>query len=363
MTDTRPSPRLVSSARIALDEPASVLDRLCDHLSEYVTVERREGGATFVAEYGSARANIEAGAVVVGLESTDETGLSFLKLTVAEHLLAFAGDQKPVIRWSGDGKVGELLAYFREMRVVSVGNVTPLMRRIVLSGNDLARFAKGGLHVRLLFPPAGIVPPRWPVNGEDGRPQWPKGDEKPEARIYTIRHLDVTKGEVTIDMLLHGDDDDDDHHSPGADFARNARPGDIVGMTGPGGGSIGEAGRYILLGDETALPAIARLLETMPESARVSVFIEVANADEEQVLPSPAVVDLHWLHRDAAGDSLAATLRNHSWLTDGGETPFILAGCEHTLAQEIRQFVLKEAGIAREKCSIAAYWRRGSEGE
>ncbi|MGV6874157.1 DUF2218 domain-containing protein [Pseudochelatococcus sp. B33] len=365
MTDTPNTPRLVSSARIALERPRDMLDRLCGHLAEHVPVERLDDGARFVSDFGTARAGITEGALAVVLESADDTGLSFLKQIVAEHVLAFAGEPKPVIRWSGDGKVGELLPYFREMRVVSVGNVTPLMRRVVLAGHDLSRFATGGLHVRLLFPPPGIAPPEWPVNGEDGRPRWPQGAARPAARVYTIRHIDTERGEVAIDMVLHGDPDDD--HAPGAGFALHARPGDIVGMTGPGGGSIGEARRYILLGDETALPAIARLLETMPTSVEAAVFVEVADASEEQALTSAARLDLKWLHRNGteAGstDRLARIIRGHPWLNDGGDAPLVWAGCEHTQARTIRQFALKEAGLTREKCHAVAYWRRGVAGD
>src|SRR4051794_2715006 len=65
---------------------------------------------------------------------------------------------------------GTPLPYFREMRVVGATNVTPRMRRVRLKGRDLARFAIGGMHVRLSFPPKPGIVPQWPVTGEDGRP-------------------------------------------------------------------------------------------------------------------------------------------------------------------------------------------------
>ncbi|MGI6246327.1 MAG: DUF2218 domain-containing protein [Pseudochelatococcus sp.] len=362
MTDPRPTtPRLAAATRIALADPRDLLNRLCDHLAEHVPVERLGDGALFRADYGTARVEIAGDALTVALESGDDTGLSFLKLIVAEHVLEFAGGQEPAIRWTGDGRAaGEPLPYFREMRVASVTHVTPRMRRIVLSGEDLGRFATGGLHVRLLFPPPGPAAPQWPVCGEDGRPQWPQGAARPAARVYTIRHIDVRKGEVAIDMMLHGDGHG--HDAPGAGFARHARPGDIVGMTGPGGSVIGEARRYIMLGDETALPAIARQLETLPAHAEVAAFVEVADAAEEQPLTSAARLDLRWLHRDGTG-LLERALRDHPWLGDGGEPPFIWAGCEHAQARAIRRFALKEAGLTHDGCHAFAYWRRGAAGD
>lgn len=359
MSEPQATPLLVSSARIVLQNPVAIHDMLCNHLAEHIQVKHHEDGALFVTDFGTARTDINGDTVLVALESPDETGLSFLKLMVAEHLLEFAGEQKPVMRWSGDARIGQLLPYFRELRVVSIGNVTPRMRRIVLRGQDLARFATGGLHVRLLFPPDGASP-QWPVNGEDGRPRWPHGAAKLDVRVYTIRFIDISKGEVTIDMLLH--DDAENHPAPGAGFARDAQPGDIIGMTGPFGGALAEADRYILLGDETALPVIGRMLEAMPATGKASVFIEVSGPEEEQELVSSAHIDVHWLHRDAADPSrtntLAKILRLHPWLSDGAGTPFIWAGCEHGPAREIRQFVMKERGLARDMCSITAYWRQ-----
>ncbi|MCE3544330.1 siderophore-interacting protein, partial [Escherichia coli] len=98
----------------------------------------------------------------------------------------------------------------------------------------------------------------WPTMGRDGRPVWPEGDDALIARVYTIRTIDIERGEVDIDMVVHPGND-----TPGSTWALNAKPGGIVGMTGPGGGSVEDAGRYLLVGDETALPAIGRILETL----------------------------------------------------------------------------------------------------
>jgi NADPH-dependent ferric siderophore reductase len=122
------------------------------------------------------------------------------------------------------------------------------------------------------------------------------------VRIYTIRRLDVEKGEVDIDFVLHEGAD-----MPGARFAANAAVGDVVGMTGPGGGSIGEADWYLLAGDETALPAISRIVADLPSHVRAVVRIEIADRDEEQPLVSAAGLDIQWLHRNG-GEAGKSTL-------------------------------------------------------
>src|SRR5690606_29428127 len=97
----------------------------------------------------------------------DETALAYVKLSLAEHLLNFA-DEPPQIVWLGDGAAGAPLPYFREMRVERAVNITPCMRRLTLSGSNLARFSAGGLHVRLLIPRDRDAKPVWPVMGADG---------------------------------------------------------------------------------------------------------------------------------------------------------------------------------------------------
>lgn len=346
-------------AKVALAEPEAVLTKLCDHLAEHGTVSRSRGAARIETVFGTARLEAAERTLLLEAEGDEETNFAYVKLSLAEHILAFAAPDKPAIVWAGDGAAGAPLPYFREMRVVGARNITPHMRRVTLAGENLARFASGGLHVRLLFPQPGAAP-QWPVTGADGRPSWPDEDRRPIARVYTIRHIDVAKGEIDIDFVLH-----EGAETPGASFARHAAPGDVVGMTGPGGGTFGEADWYLLAGDETALPAIGRILERLPATARATVFIEVADAREEQPLPTAASATIRWLHRDGADAGgttlLADAVRGVDWPEAG--TVFAWAGCEHGAARAIRTYLRGERGLAREQHLVVAYWRLGASGD
>ncbi len=246
------------------------------------------------------------------------------------------------------------------MRVARVEDITPRMRRLTLVGENLARFAAGGMHVRLLFPKSQAVPPAWPVTGEDGRPAWPQAAARPDVRIYTIRRLDVAAGEVDIDFVLHDGDG-----MPGACFAANAMAGDVVGMTGPGGGTLTAADWYLLVGDETALPAIARMLEALPATAKAVVRIEIADAAEQQVLSSKADVDLVWLHRNGAAAGTAGLLENAVRAVEwpAGAKTFAWAGCEYQDFRAIRGYLRKDRGLTREEHLVVAYWRRDFDGD
>jgi NADPH-dependent ferric siderophore reductase len=351
---------LKASTEIVLSSPQDIMKRLCAHFAEHGEVSVEGTSSRIDTAFGSACMEACERCLKVFAEGRDDTSLAYVKLAIAEHLLDFASAESPSIVWQGDGAAGQPLPYFREMRVVRAVSVTPQMRRLTLAGDDLGRFASGGFHVRLLLPKEGATA-AWPVTGADGRPEWPQGEQRPDVRIYTIRRLDVEKGEVDIDFVLHEGAD-----MPGARFAANAAVGDVVGMTGPGGGSIGEADWYLLAGDETALPAISRIVADLPSHVRAVVRIEIADRDEEQPLVSAAGLDIQWLHRNGgeAGKStlLEDAVKQVQWPEDE-RSVFAWAGCEHRSFRAIRTYLRKDRKLERDQHLAVAYWRRGFEGD
>lgn len=359
-----PELNLNAHTRIALANPHRLMDKLLDHFVEHTQVTRGGTTAQLVASYGQAEVEWDDETVSVAVSSGDDTGLAYMKYALVEHIIGFLDkdESKPKIIWQGDGTAGGLLPYFREMRVVSVSNVTPHMRRVRLKGENLQRFAIGGLHIRLLFPPTGLAEPQWPLTGEDGRPVWPEGAAKLAARVYTIRTINVEEGWVDIDMVVHGDDCD----APGSGWAVSTRPGDIVGMTGPGGGDGGHAKWHLLAGDETALPAIGRILERLPEGVKAVVRVEIADAAEEQKLVSRADVDLQWLHRngeEAGATTLLQDAVKAIEFPEGEEDIYVWAGCEFNAFRAIRSYMRKERKVPKDRHLVVAYWRRGHDGE
>lgn len=347
--------------RIPLLAPEAVMQHLCAHLGEHCTVTREGSKARLDAAFGTAHLECEGGCLFVKALGHDESTLAYVKMAVAEHVVEFAKPENPRIVWAGDGMASGALPFFREMHVVGAREITPRMRRLTLKGEDLGRFTTGGLHVRLLFPPAELAVPSWPSMGEDGRIAWPDGAAKLTARVYTIRSIDPARGEIEVDFVLHEGD-----RFPGSGFAITARPGAIVGITGPGGGGVAPADWYLLAGDETALPAIGRMLEALPPSAHAVVRIEVADAAEEQPLTSPASLDLAWLHRGVAEAGTTTLLedavRAVAFPVDDRRV-FAWGACEHKAFRAIRKFLRADRGLTRDQHLVAAYWRRGCDAD
>ena len=345
---------LTAHCKVLLDNPQDILRELVEHYEEHGTVTLGEGTGSIVTVFGHARLSVEQNALRIATGASDETSLAYMKYGIVHHLHEFSPGKAPVVRWQGHGEAGVPPPYFREMTVVSATDLTPAMRRIVLHHADIGRFARDGIHVRLLFQPKGRTPV-WPVQGEDGCPQWPGGEDALTARVYTVRALDVAAGEMTVDILRHDGD-----ATPGSLFAMTARRGDIVGLVGPAGDGIPAARSLILLGDETAIPAIARILEAMAVDTSARVFIEIAGPQERQPLPAGDNISVEWIQR---GERTLGDVVTALGADEIGEDTFIWAGCEFADFKTIRRHCRTVLGLKKDRHLVAAYWRKGHAGD
>jgi NADPH-dependent ferric siderophore reductase len=351
--------RLRAETLIPLRAPHAVMAGLLDHFGEHGEVSGAGDAWSVTFEIGTATAALRPQGIEFRVEARDDTSLSFLQWSVVEHVLEFAPGETPDVTWSGGIGAGAPLPYFREMRVVAAEHVTPHMRRVTLSGRDLSRFAHDGIHVRLLLPPRPGMQVVWPVMAADGRQAWPEG-ERPVSRVYTIRRIDVAAGEIDIDFVLHDGDG-----MPGAHFGSAAEPGMTVGMTGPGGGNLKVAANYLFFGDETALPAISRLLEELPSGATAKACIEIADDGERQDLPARRGIEVTWLLRDgrpAGTTTLLADALSSLGPDVGRSDTYVWAGCEFSTARAIRDH-LKRVSLPKGRSLVTSYWRRGQAGE
>ncbi|CAK7259897.1 MULTISPECIES: DUF2218 domain-containing protein [unclassified Shinella] len=340
---------------VALPKDApKMLDEVCEHFVEHAEVRRTENAATLTSEIGVAHMRLDGGRLFIDLACPSDGALQMSRTVIAEHLFYFAGEDPLELTWS-EPATRTRLANLHEVTVVSAEDVTPHMRRVVFACADVNPFIGGGMHVRLLVPPKGRAPV-WPGLRDDGRIAWPEGEDALLVRVYTIHAVDAERGELWIDFLQHPVPG---VPTPGADFARDAQPGDRLALLGPGGGDLPQAGTIFLAGDESALPAIARIAAEVPAGTRMQAIIEVADAAEEQPLPTAGTLDVRWLHRTtyAAGarNVLARTTIEALSAVDGDT--FVWVACEREDVRLVRAF-LKGREHDRKRIYAAWYWER-----
>ncbi|GAB3792131.1 siderophore-interacting protein [Dyella agri] len=240
----------------------------------------------------------------------------------------------------------------RRLDVLRVERLSPHMQRVTLGGAALRGFhsAAPDDHVKLFFPDrAGALV--LPTPGANGL-EFPAGLEPSPMRDYTPRRHDAARGELVVDFVLHGD-------GPASEWAAQAAPGQRLGAGGPRGSFVvaGDFDRYVLVGDETALPAIGRWLEEMPADARATALIELPETADRQSLHTRADADIRWLERNGepAADSHRLEQALRELPTIEGDSFYWIAA-ESRRARAMRQW-LDQRGVPKDWIKATGYWK------
>lgn len=251
----------------------------------------------------------------------------------------------------------------RELRIERIRDLGPAMRRITLTGAQLGAFTSAnGLHqpefrssgfdddVRLIFPYPGKSEPVLPVQDE-AHVDWPK-DPRALSRVYTVRRWDAATRELDIDFVRHGT-------GIATSWAYRARPGDLIHITSPAvSQALPEADWLLVVGDDTAIPAISRLLEELPDDAVARVFIEVSHREHQLELRRLPDADVTWLVRDGvpAGSTtlLLDAVRDMNWL-DG--TAYAWIAGESAAVKDIRRYLVGDRRMPKTDVEFTGYWR------
>lgn len=227
----------------------------------------------------------------------------------------------------------------RRLAVASVQRLTPRMQRIVFTSPDLHDFTSAAPddHVKLFFP------------GEDGGPA--------RMRDYTPRMFDTLTGSLTIDFALH-------EAGPATDWALRAKVGDTLDIGGPRGSIVvpDDFDWYLLVGDETALPALGRRVEELRPGASVTTFAVVERAEERQAFQSEASLRSFWIAREGQPLDDAALLRFA--LDDYALPPgdgFVWIAAEAHTARALRSYMMETRGHPKAWIKASGYWSRGAE--
>ena len=238
----------------------------------------------------------------------------------------------------------------RTLEIRAIKRPGPLYQLITLGDDDLAGF-------RTLSPTdhVGLVPPteRGLVLPEvvDDRLRWPDG-ERPPMREYTVRRFDPDERELDVRVLLHG-------NGPVSRWAAEAKVGDTVGVTGPRASKIMPDGfaNYLLVGDLTAVPAIARWLSVLPDGAMAQVLIAARTDDDVIELTCAQPIWVLWLTDLSIpeADHLPLALEQ---LKLYSEDTFAWAAGEAEAMKQVRRVLVEQHGLPKEHVKVTGYWRR-----
>lgn len=240
----------------------------------------------------------------------------------------------------------------RVMRRVTVSHVQQLSPRMVcvtFTGDELAPFVWNGpaAHIKLVFPEEGHAEPAIPQ---------PDGPRPTRMRTYTPRRFDPSLPELDVAFVLHGD-------GPAAQWAAQARPGQMLILGGPGPSYQidPDAEWFLLAGDAAALPAIETILEALPAGVLARVIVAVADEREERPLTSAAQLQVTWLPQDGnatqADGALEAAVRTLALPVGNGR---IYLGCEAAAMRRLRRHLLVERHLDPSRIVTRGYWKLGA---
>ncbi|MBU7599763.1 siderophore-interacting protein [Streptomyces sp. P38-E01] len=279
---------------------------------------------------------------------------------------------------------------FFPVRVARSTRLSPSLVRITFAGESLRDFDSGGRDqsFSLFLPHPGQELPVLPdVDGDGWFAAWRAMDPEVRAimRSYTVReHRRSPRGpgpgpagarddggsrddgdEVDVDFALHGD------LGPASRWARAARPGDRTTLLGPAvreNKSIGfrlpqDADWVLLAADETALPAVAGILDWLPPTVPAHIWLEVPDTADRRALPHHPGAKVNWLVHEGS------PARRGELLTALREAPFPAGAPYAWLAGEagavraMRRHLVRERGLDRARVQFSGYWRLGATEE
>jgi NADPH-dependent ferric siderophore reductase len=236
--------------------------------------------------------------------------------------------------------------------VTRLRRITPAMVRMTLASEALVGFPceEPGEIVTLLWPEPGkeLVLP------EAGWRFPPGVVDRQHARNYTVRAWNAEEGEIDVDFFLHG------ALGAAAAWAEEAAVGDTVGFAGPRTHWVSSGGYdwTVLVGDETGLPALAAIIETLPAAHPVIALVEVDNMDERQTIETDAELDLRWIYRDGAAPGTVPYLQNaFASLAFPEGRGRVWGAAEAAACRTVRDHAKKDRGLPSESVMVLGYWK------
>ena len=329
--------------------PADLIAHLAAHARDAdLLVEETDTRLVVTAALAQVRLERTASSLRVNVDAQEAVALQ----SIRDYLLHMLDHAAPGVgrdaEWQGDIARDRPPLNFCTATLQDVRRVAPNFLRVELACADTGRLAGGkGMHFSLLLPPQGRAPV-WPRLDGNGRTVMPRDADALHRAAYTFVDLDPVRGRFTFDIFEH-------QGGRVMDWARTAQPGSVVGITGPGSGDFPTGQTVLMAGDETALPAIRRILEQSPAARRGTVLLEVGSQADVCDMTRPKGVELTWINRDR-GETLWDRL-DHIAPPEGPDR-FVWVAAEKELIRKAKARFCGTLGIGRHESYFAYYWER-----
>ena len=223
-----------------------------------------------------------------------------------------------------------------QLTVNRVQHPVPRVVRVTLQGDSLATFTppNPGGHIKIAF------------GSTNGGPS--------TMRTYTPRRFDPERLELDIEFVLHGE-------GVASSWAAAAQIGDELTVMGPGGRYTPAApsGVFVIVVDDTAMPAAGTVIEALPVDTEVIVICEVTDRRDERSLTEDRDLDVTWLHRSEGGAEPGALLRAAVQDLPAALDADWFVACEAGAMRGIREHLRNDRAVAPERMETRGYWRRG----
>lgn len=246
---------------------------------------------------------------------------------------------------------------------LTVKSVTPMgdaLNRLVMSSPGLTSeriptFYQG-LHIKLFFKQPHQAELELPQRNENDKIVWPEANKKPLARTYSIVDFDAENHSITVDFVLHRD------YGIASEFAKLARPGDTLGFAGPGLITMinPSAKQHLLVGDLSAMPAIAAVLSTLANDDSVRVIIELENGDNQSLITQQYFAgreeQVVFVEQKFSDKFEILTMVEKLKIADTKEDWSIALAGEHQTVVAIRKY-LRNINFDKKALYAVPYWR------
>lgn len=295
--------------------------------------------------FGSASIHTHDGRARIDIQCNTVDDLIGVREAISHHLIEF-DPRLSTVGWDQGSVHAPALPNFSEAQVDRIDRLNACYWRVRLALPDAIRFEGPGQHFRLLRQRNARRPAVWPTLGPRGIPHWPDAEDELIQTHYTVRAVDASRGHLHADVFEH----------PGGgtgQWLATDPLGQTVGLLGPGGGSVPSSGWLLLGGDETAVPALVRSLESLPASTEGIAFLVAPTKAAIQAIDSPSRVDVRWLCRDR-GASLVAAVTAVDLAPYPDAALWFAASYEESRA--VRCHFRERVGLDRRRLTVVAFW-------